>query len=680
MNRSFLGALLPIVVFLLSIVRMIGGDFYPVQLGTWPSHVRGNARAVAVEGNLACVAAGTLTVLDVSDPFTPRWLSECPIAGGAYALAMKDHFAYVAGRLGGFEIVDISSPDQPRKLGSFAGDNYTLDIAYTNRIVYLVQDIGMQIVDVSNPVQPRLLSTFVASTWGLSVALAGNTALMLEGPEGLHYPDHLDFIDVTDPTTPKLISSISNSWAPEATVSTDGRYAYVATFSDLSIYDFSDVAHPKSIGGIVGTYYQSAPRDNMVYLAAGFGGLEAFDISDPANPQRTASVPTKGYGLDVVLVGNLLYLADDVGLEIFDVSNPKIPRELGGYQTGGTGEDLAIDGNTVYMADSLAGLEILDITDPLQPTRVAEFDTPGDTAGVTVAAGMAYLADGGGGLRLVDVSNPKQPEPVGVFNTVGNAHRVAVSGGTAYVAAGFGGLDIVDIGDPHLPRRLATFPLDGEAMDVDVSRNTSFVAAMQGGVKVIDVNDPSNPRLRSTVKTKWRAYRIKLVGDLAYVADYWAGLQVIDMHNLDSPRLLGAYEKEGLTEGLSVSGNLVYLVSVGNYNGTNYVGRGLEIVDVSDPLQPKAVAGTSDFDASCIATSGDRLVVAASLGVVIFELPALSIHWEPKSANEVRVEWNRAGLGMTLQHAGSADSSDWENVADSKATNRVSVTLTGPKA
>ena len=49
----------------------------PVLVGQWPGHPRGSARAVAVQGHLAYVAAdrGGLMIINVIEPTRPMWLA-----------------------------------------------------------------------------------------------------------------------------------------------------------------------------------------------------------------------------------------------------------------------------------------------------------------------------------------------------------------------------------------------------------------------------------------------------------------------------------------------------------------------------------------------------------------------------------------------------------------------------
>src|SRR6266542_177273 len=59
--------------------------------------------------------------------------------------------------------------------------------------------------------------------------------------------------------------------------------------------------------------------------------------------------------------------------------------------------------------------------------------------------------------------------------------------------------------------------------------------------------------------TSGRALGLAVSGNYAYVADERAGLQVIDVSNPANPRRVGGYDTSGFASGVALSGNFAYV-------------------------------------------------------------------------------------------------------------------------
>ena len=75
---------------------------------------------------------------------------------------------------------------------------------------------------------------------------------------------------------------------------------------------------------------------------------------------------------------------------------------------------------------------------------------------------------------------------------------------------------------------------------------------------------------------------VALSGTYAYVADMSAGLQVIDVSNPANPRRVGGYDTSGSAHGVAVSGSYAYVADER---------AGLHVIDVSNPANPQRAGG-----------------------------------------------------------------------------------------
>jgi Tfp pilus assembly protein FimT len=294
--------------------------------------------------------------------------------------------------------------------GSYDTSGSAENVTVVGNYAYVAdQNSGLQIIDISNPINPTLTGTYDTPGIAFGVAVVDNYAYVADQAAGLQ------IIDISDPTNPTLISTY-NTPDNAINVTVVGDYAYVA---DLNSNLNSDAPNTAA-------------------------GLQIINISDPNNPTLQGRADTPGRAIDVSVVGNYAYIADEFeGLQIFDISNPSNPQLIGNYDYDDTGRALgvAVEGNYAYLADDNAGLHIIDISDPTSPTLVTNFDTRGPAYDVTVRGNYAYVADLDG-FQVIDISDPSNPTLKENADTPARAEGIAVVNNYVYIADRNSGLQI----------------------------------------------------------------------------------------------------------------------------------------------------------------------------------------------------------------------------------------------
>jgi hypothetical protein len=325
---------------------------------------------------------------------------------------------------------------------------------------------------------------------------------------------------------------------------------------------------------------------NLVYVAD--GGIEAFDISDSANPKRLGSLATGGNAQGITAVGTTAYVADGtryngsawVGhLVIINIDNPTNMTIVGECDLGNFATRVAIAGAFTFVADATAGLQTVNITDPQSPLPVGHFDVCGATEGIKVRNNVAFTADGYSGLQILDVTRPLKPTRIGGHAVSGYAWGVDVDGNYAYVAADTGGLAVFEISDLTNPGLAAVSTFSGQVYGVTVRSNFAYV--VDGNFEVVSITNPNAPVRIGGCTTSY-ATRICIDGAKAYCAGL-AGIQTIDITDPAHPRVLSSYAPEQQTHGVYAVSNYVFIA----YG--NDVNSGLQILDASDPSNLKLV-------------------------------------------------------------------------------------------
>lgn len=146
----------------------------PVILGSLDTP--GIAKGVDVSGTIVVVADGSpsnsLRIVDVSNAAAPQSLGSVNIPGDVKDLVVRNNQAYVAAFTGGFQIVDFSTPTNPRIMGGISGNSdgfVPRDVELSGNFAFAAEQLfpnAVPIVDVSNGSNPVLRTVINFSPLG----------------------------------------------------------------------------------------------------------------------------------------------------------------------------------------------------------------------------------------------------------------------------------------------------------------------------------------------------------------------------------------------------------------------------------------------------------------------------------------------------------------------------------
>jgi hypothetical protein len=421
------------------------------------------------------------------------------------------------------------------------------------------------------------------------------------------------------------------------------------------------------VGGTGGAAQAIAINGTLAYLGEG-GGLTILDISNPASPQRLGHFQTSEYVQSVQVTGNRAYIAaDHAGLLILDVTNSASPMLLGSYDTGGHAVDVQVVGTRAYVISNgpQSGMQIVDVSDPAAPHLLGRLSLFYGASRVQVVNDIAYIAANYPDMLVtVDVSNPASPRrlsnslqllesvtdvqvmgnrayvisddyedfailnvtdpagplPVtGAYDIPGKAKAVSVLNGRAYVTNTGGSIFILDVTDPTKPGLLGSYNSPGSSPDLQVVDGRAYLADGPGGLQIVDVRNAANPALLGTFLT-WPAYRVHANGHRAYIAAGTAGLQIVDASDPANPAWLGGFSTSGPAKDVQVVNNRAFIANSGIWNGSGYVGGGLQIVDIADPRHPTLLGSYSLEYAQGVQVENSIAYIAAFDGFYILNV------------------------------------------------------------
>ncbi len=744
---------------------------------------------------VASTADHGLQIIDITDPANPSAVSSVT-HGTEYASleAAEDvatvtmssggadmHYALVASYTRGIQIINITDPANPSDPVSVFGSNYpTLDGAISVAIATIPSngtdmhyalvasslDHGIQIINITDPSSPSAVSSVTDSPEypELQGAESVTTATIPSGGQDRHYAlvasyddGGLQIIDITTPASPSAVSGVTDSpayptldgatFVTTTKIGPDGaerHYALVASDDNygLQVIDVTDPARPfNPLGPYVmldlagdrratyaGTHdgdrsmafeYAVKPGDWTRDLA--YSGMDALNLGRNTLADAGDSTDLSGMRLPVPGSANSLSHDKDIVLAFVDVTSDTpdgtygpggvvdvrvtfaepVGLETFGIRDGGSGGALGVLDDPISvttatiesggadrhyaLAVSFAddGLQIIDVTDPASPTAVAAITdcaancTAADYAVLDGAASVAtavipsngvdrhyamvasYEDDG---IQIIDITTPASPSAVaGVtdcetgctaadYSALGGARSVTTAtipvGGAdrhyALVASyDDGGLQIIDITTPASPTAVAaitdggTYPALGGARSVTTAvipangmdRHYALVASYDdgGGLQIIDITTPASPSAVAHVTDGGtypalggaRSVATAVIPSngmdrhYALVASYDdGGLQIIDITTPASPSAV-AHVTDGGTDGNGgtfgeLEGASSVTTAVIPSNGmdrhyalvASFIDGGLQIIDITTPASPTAASGVTDSTAA----------------------------------------------------------------------------------
>jgi hypothetical protein len=284
--------------------------------------------------------------------------------------------------------------------------------------------------------------------------------------------DRVYAIDITNPSTPKIVDSIqaNTRLVNDMQTTADGNYMVFTREgaadrkNGIVIADTRDPLHPKTLSeftdgvtaGVHSVYiYENAKYGKFVFLTNdGTGAIHSIDITDPAHPKQVAEFRTNRpdaarYVHDLDIVDGLMYASYwNDGLVILDIGN--------GIK-GGRPDKPVLVTQYKYDLDSLYR-EVEGASSPgfTRGTHTAwrqrnggkyvfiadEVYRNGNVAGAKDASASRMY----GTLQVVDVSDLEHPKTVAWYTPeMGGVHNVWVVKDTLYLGAYDAGFHVFDI-------------------------------------------------------------------------------------------------------------------------------------------------------------------------------------------------------------------------------------------
>lgn len=365
----------------------------PVLVTTYP----GFQTYIAGKGNAVGATGGTegCLILDIIDPTQPVEAFAWPLAGFTYQVAVDGNLGYTGSN--GFRVFDLTDMANPVQIGydptpgSLAAIKDTLAVYIPKS---MTANNPVNIMDISDPAQPEKVGQYMAPVMTWDLALKGYYAFVACWWDGFRV------IDFSNPENP-VLKAHEFGWYNGAEPGVDfcyvqaldiyGDYLYLADYQPfaeedtkgLYVFDISDPENPQFISRYA--LLTSSAQDirawgNYVYVADGNGGMEVINVSDPFLPYTAGycNLPDGATGVDISWP--FVFLSDYIlgGVQVVDASMPELPFVTAYYQPSGCfAMGVTVEENYAIIGDGVAGFQVYDLltaTDIVDPASKYTFD------------------------------------------------------------------------------------------------------------------------------------------------------------------------------------------------------------------------------------------------------------------------------------------------------------------
>ncbi len=329
-------------------------------------------------------------------------ISFFPTGGVASDIAFRNNIAFIACSYAGLWLVDLSNPFLPRALSNIQNGGPVMSVVVSDSLTFVVNTPGSQndttrglwTIDATNILQPRFLSHYVGISSSFPSFTAANPAALMEKiivagrRNGFLNDSTLEVVDASNPGDLRRLSVVKGSYSP-VSIAVKDSILYVSTSdSGLLIIDSHVPSLPVRVARLFSYSGGITVHDTVLVVMS--DSLYTLSIRNPAFPIRLGSSDpsiTNAISFKMAVERQYLYLAERNVLT-YDISDPMNPTELDVLQALGQVTGVAAFNDRVFVVDAYLGLWVFHndlITDipelqsdntPNQPKLYQNFPNP----------------------------------------------------------------------------------------------------------------------------------------------------------------------------------------------------------------------------------------------------------------------------------------------------------------
>jgi hypothetical protein len=344
--------------------------------------------------------------------------------------------------------------------------------------------------------------------------------------------------------------------------------------------------------------------------------LTVVDIAPHDGFAQINLVSSASVSRGVAVSGDFVYVAEGTGgIRIVEAASPLPPPLIDRWRPAGAGSVIHVDAadSVVYGIASGVGLFIADLKNGVALEARGQTPVPfGEPAGLLVRGGFAFVPFGLNGVVVFDVSNPDVPAQHDYLSFLVGARGLDVVDDVVYFVTGGEQIGVYALGGQDPPTYARAVGAKTTAVAAD--SGYAFVTGEANELIVVNVENVAQPFVLGRIGIEGRGGDIVVRDRFAYVVTrrtHYGGRTGVGIYDIQwpfAPMLVRFIETFGRAERVVVSDNTIYVAK----------GRdGLEVIDISDPLDPEKIGafGTDHAITDAAVTVGILFVAEGEAGV-----------------------------------------------------------------
>lgn len=423
-------------------------------IGQWDQNY-GFSENIFIQDNFAFLAGEGLVIFDISNPALPTFVSqfkdnETGISQGVF---VQDDLAFIVGYYKGLRIIDISDITKPVLLGSYG--TYVTGIAVQDDYAYIFTSPNdFEVIKISNPKNPYKVG-FISQ-----LDCSSMFDLIVEGTKAYAVLTcGIGIISIANPAAPFIMHKHDSVGAQDLVI--HNQIAYVAAGNDgLEVLNISNPYNTQNISQLSLNYsvFDICFKDDIVYLADDNNGLTIINVSDVNNLKVLDNSLDLYTSFNLAMSNDVIYLLTSISNAYsIDVTDPNDPQKISVLDLGGTTESVAVDGDFAYIANGIDGLAILDVSYKRNPILLSRANTGNYSVRVRLQNNYAYVTTQfiascaiWEKIVIYDITDTNNPQYISEFCMGYPIRDMQFYGNYLYVLT-HANLKIYDISNPILP-------------------------------------------------------------------------------------------------------------------------------------------------------------------------------------------------------------------------------------
>ena len=246
--------------------------------------------------------SGILRIIDIADPANPNELRNVRLPGETWDIEVQDNLLYVLQRGSGLFVLDIAMAALPVLVDSLIidGDLQRMDIEGNYAYITNARE-GLLIVDISNPDNLFMAGSFTKEHTKdqfinnfKDIEVVGNLGFVADNSNGFHI---VDFSDILNPV------QLVNTWTPGrafAVKKRDDVLFITLQHKGIQAFDITDPSNPKLISSLEtgGNVEYIAIEGDYIYITDYSSGFSILTLE--ATTSNTEFNPNVGFDLKMI--------------------------------------------------------------------------------------------------------------------------------------------------------------------------------------------------------------------------------------------------------------------------------------------------------------------------------------------------------------------------------------------